>query len=286
MRAEWEPVWKPEQYESESKVAHWKRWEAAARADSKPIPTSSKPNDWYPTKAGFIAAIKKCKGAEGMDGWKASEVRLLLKVAPFIIDELYFVWCDTSSHAVSVKGGLDRGLLKEIFVWRVVGIPKKDENESRPISVASALVRCWLSALAVALPTAAENQYACKSGVSVSHAISAWLSVGATRGLEMDLSKAYDNVDHYVAVAALRAERAPEALISICLCAWKGPRVCCVQNKLSPPLWVVKGLSQGDSCAPGATVATLIPWRAEPAQEPRRGRPPPKRGGQPSRRRS
>eukprot|EP00959_Pyramimonas_sp_CCMP1952_P143488 3003855-Pyramimonas_sp.AAC.1 len=45
MRAEWEPVWKPEQYESESKVANWKRWEAAARADSKPIPTSSKPND-------------------------------------------------------------------------------------------------------------------------------------------------------------------------------------------------------------------------------------------------
>eukprot|EP00959_Pyramimonas_sp_CCMP1952_P378883 7936586-Pyramimonas_sp.AAC.1 len=82
----------------------------------------------------------------------------------------------------------------------------------------------------------------------------------------MDHSKAYDNVDHYVAVAALQAERAPEALISICLCAWKGPRVCCAQNELSPPLWVVKGLPQGDSCAPGATVATLTPWSAEPAQ--------------------
>eukprot|EP00959_Pyramimonas_sp_CCMP1952_P126426 2644211-Pyramimonas_sp.AAC.1 len=81
----------------------------------------------------------------------------------------------------------------------------------------------------------------------------------------MDLSKAYDNVDHYVAVAALQAEKAPAALINVCLCAWKGPRAC-VHNELSSPLWVAKGLPQGDSCAPGALVATLTPWRAEPAR--------------------
>eukprot|EP00959_Pyramimonas_sp_CCMP1952_P078647 1643959-Pyramimonas_sp.AAC.1 len=81
----------------------------------------------------------------------------------------------------------------------------------------------------------------------------------------MDLSKSYDSIDHGVAVAALERECAPDAVVYCCLAAWGGPRVCCVYDEPAEPLRGSRGLPQGDSCAPGATVAALVPWDCTPA---------------------
>ncbi|CAK0829594.1 unnamed protein product [Prorocentrum cordatum] len=87
-----------------------------------------------------------------------------------------------------------------IFGWRVAGVPKKDENESR-------------------------------KGVAVVHAVSAWLARVALFGPELDLRKACGCVGRALAAAALAARGAPE----------------------------------GDSVAPGAMVAALVPWKRTPA---------------------
>lgn len=192
-------------------------------------------------------------------------MKLCMKVAPFIIDEVFELWCATSRHAVENEGRASHELLALVFPWRVVGIPKKDENESRPIAVASCLLRAWLSCMAKALPEVALNQWACRKRTSVVHAISEWLAEAADSGLEMDLSKAYDNIDHGIAAAAFEAEGVPKAVIATCQLAWQGPRFCCVANEIARPVWPTKALPQGDSCAPGAMTGTLVPWNPSPA---------------------
>ena len=151
--------------------------------------------------------------------------------------------------AVDNSDEITNELLAAVFPWRVVGIPKKDENESRPIGVVSCLVRCWLSALAAALPEVADNQWACRKETSVVHAIADWLAADGSAGSEMDLSKAYDNISHELAAEAFVHECLPRVVISICQLAWRSPRICCVDSELSSPIWPTKDLPQGDSCA-------------------------------------
>eukprot|EP00959_Pyramimonas_sp_CCMP1952_P173582 3627150-Pyramimonas_sp.AAC.1 len=105
-----------------------------------------------------MGAFEKCRGAEGVDGWSARESKVLRVVAPFMISELYEVWVSTAEYLVRRRGNPGRELLEKPVTWRVVGPPRKDENESRPISVTPAAVRIWLSALAAALPGAAEKK--------------------------------------------------------------------------------------------------------------------------------
>eukprot|EP00959_Pyramimonas_sp_CCMP1952_P176544 3689719-Pyramimonas_sp.AAC.1 len=68
-----------------------------------------------------------------------------------------------------------------------------------------------MSALATSLPQPCAAQFACKRHVAVVHAVAAWLATNAKYGAELDLSKAYDNVDRGVAAAALLAQGVPDS---------------------------------------------------------------------------
>eukprot|EP00959_Pyramimonas_sp_CCMP1952_P340600 7133819-Pyramimonas_sp.AAC.2 len=46
-----------------------------------------------------------------------------------------------------------------------------------------------------------------------------------------------------------------------CLAACSGPRVCRIQGELAEPIRPLCGLPQGDSMAPSAMRATLVPWQ-------------------------
>ena len=65
---------------------------------------------------------------------------------PHAVYDLFELWTDTSA---ATEAGHDevreQAFLMLVAPWRVVGIPKKDENESRPIGVASVLLRLWMS---------------------------------------------------------------------------------------------------------------------------------------------
>eukprot|EP00959_Pyramimonas_sp_CCMP1952_P165005 3449122-Pyramimonas_sp.AAC.1 len=52
----------------------------------------------------------------------------------------------------------------------------------------------------------------------------------------------------------------PYAAMYTCYAAWKGPRTCCIQGELAPPLDPCRGLPQGDSTAPCTLTSTLVPW--------------------------
>eukprot|EP00969_Alexandrium_andersonii_P218900 9668469-Alexandrium_andersonii.AAC.1 len=65
--------------------------------------------------------------------------------------------------------------------------------------------------MAKALPPVVSNQWACRERTSVVHAIAHWLAEAADAGLEMELTKAYDNIGHGVATAAFEAEHVPTA---------------------------------------------------------------------------
>ncbi|CAK0871571.1 unnamed protein product, partial [Prorocentrum cordatum] len=235
MRDEWKQHWDPPNYDLEPLTARW-----LERAEGAEFPQSAFEEQWLPSEEEFIHSLKKAKGAAGFDGWTSKEVKLLLQIAPPIITELYCLWCHTSIYAVQHAGRAPRDLALLVFPWRVVGIPKKDEHESRPIGVASVLLRSWLSALALALPEVAANQWACRRRTSVVHAVSHWLSEACTAGLEMDLTKAYDNIAHRIAEEAFRKEAVPETVIMTCRLAWAGPRVCCVSDELSEAIWPTK----------------------------------------------
>ena len=78
-------------------------------------------------------------GAAGFDDWCKEEVRALIAFAPWIIEEIYVLLIRTMREAPS---GLPDAVRDIVFLWRVVGIPKRDPCESRPIAIASCSVRC------------------------------------------------------------------------------------------------------------------------------------------------
>ena len=56
------------------------------------------------------------------------------------------------------EGGIEADLRDSIFSWRVAGIPKRAPNESRPIAIASLLIRAWQKTILDALPPAPDGQ--------------------------------------------------------------------------------------------------------------------------------
>ena len=238
---------------------------AAAGVD---FPKSPKAKDWILDRSDFERAIKNIKGAPGFDGWGAKELRSLLRHCPFLFDELYDLWHATSVAAVQSPHLITEQLLLTLFSWRVVGIPKKTPMQSRPIGVASVLVRAWMSANAAMLPTPSSKQWANKA-VSVVHAVADWLhhAAVADRGCEMDLTQAYDRIDHGLAALALTMQGCSCFSTAICTLAWTGPRWCQVDAEISRELtWPTRSLPQGESCAPGAMCATLVPWKPAEAK--------------------
>ncbi|CAK0833778.1 unnamed protein product [Prorocentrum cordatum] len=205
MRAEWEQVWAPPDYTtdvSDHEIARWHGW-----AQHVTLPVSGKAADWIPSFESFRKAVGCTKGAAGLDGWSGAELIFISKVLPVMLHELYDLWVSTAHMATARDGHLPADLSTALFSRRVVGIPKRDENESRPISVASTLARARLTALAPSLPPSMANHYTCKIGVPVPRAVSAWLVEGARVGVEPDLTRAHDTVDHRLAAAALKAQQ-------------------------------------------------------------------------------
>ena len=265
MRSEWFPHWAPESYDGDSKLKRWKEF-----ASEAVFPQSSKPKNWWPELTRFEEVLARGHGAPGFDGWAASEVKMLLKFARWLIEELFGLWKKVTEYAIMNRGRLNteeaKELLEACVPWRMVGIPKKDENESRPIGVGSYLLRSWLSTLAGSLPEVDEDQWACRKLTSVVHATCSWLAADCDEGAETDLSRAYDNIDHGIAAASFEAGGVPEAATAMCCFAWAGPRICCVESELAEPIWPKKALPQGDSCAPAGMTSVLIPWKPAPAR--------------------
>ena len=60
MKAEWEPVWKPADYDPQAFVDKWH--EHASEVD---FPQSEKPMDWVPSFATFQKTVQRTRGAAG-----------------------------------------------------------------------------------------------------------------------------------------------------------------------------------------------------------------------------
>ena len=159
------------------------------------------------------------------------EVEALFRNLLWLKKEICCLWCDTtrklSVNAIEEGSCLGQELEDPLFSWRTVGIPKKDDS-SRPIGVASYLVRAWLSACAESLPQPHWSQWAGRKQTTVIQAIAHWYQASESEGLE-------------------------------------GPRFFQVAGELaSEPIRGIRGLPQGDSMAPGGMVSVLVPW--QPAQ--------------------
>ena len=168
MAAEWKEIWVPDAstYDEDHFADKWRHYAEQIKDE---LPKSSKPLNWMPSYQEFQAAAGKASGGAGFDGWHSSELKLTVKHFNFLIEELYTLWRTTATYLVTAI--TDKELQLLIMHWRVVGIPKKDPKQSRPISVGSCLFRAWFSACEPSLADPGEDQYACKKGCSVVHAV-------------------------------------------------------------------------------------------------------------------
>ena len=82
-----------------------------------------------------------------------------------------------------------------LFSWKLVGIPKRASDESRPIAVSSIILRCWNKAVLKVLPPLPADQWAGRKETSVAHATADWLAHPGQCGAEIDLQKAFDSVN-------------------------------------------------------------------------------------------
>ena len=137
-------------YDENYFAERWKFY-AATQVD---IHKSTFEESWLLSYEDFRRIAEKAKGGAGFDGWTAIELRLLCRLAPFLIEELHHLWCETAAYLE--RAITDPVLQKMLMHWRVVGIPKKDPLQNRPISVASVLFRTWLTACEPALPCPSE----------------------------------------------------------------------------------------------------------------------------------
>ena len=257
MREDWEAVWCPDSVPVQPANA-WVDFAFSSpgfKVSSRPSPSCllagngslEPPEDTWPTLEVFLSAVDASDGSAGFDGWHSSELRALHKHAPFLLEELYHF--DTS-RAENIPDF-------NLWDWKTVGIPKRTSLDSRPISVASVLVRAWHKALLSLFPEQPQSQWAGRRGVSCLHAIAAFL---ATPKTGVDLSKAFDTVDHSVADIAMQTHGIHRRLRQILLRAWKAPRHCVVGGVPSLPINPLRGLPQGDPVAPAVLGMVLAPW--------------------------
>ncbi|CAK0846118.1 unnamed protein product [Prorocentrum cordatum] len=247
MTEEWKRAWAPSDpnYDEQRCAARWEQYAAEAH---EPLPKTANAYDEerHPSYADFRVAVRKAKGSAGYDGWHSSELKLISEHFEFLLFELYTLWRDTCETLLVERPTTE--LQHLLFAWRVVGVPKKDPTQSRPIGVGSVLLRAWLTACEPSLPTPQDAQFACKAGSTVVHACCLWLHAcqHGSCGLERDLSKCYDNVPHAVADAALRNAQTPRRVPA--------------GELASETLWPTRSLAQGDSTAPKVLCHVLSPW--------------------------
>ena len=129
---------KPEECDEEKSWAGWMQC-AKPAFESREFPEKAVlRRTGSPVEQQFDRAISKSRGAAGLDGWSATEVKALFRNLSWPTREIYLLWCDTTrkllESAIEVGNCLVQHLEDLLFSWRTVGIPKKDDT-SRPIGV-------------------------------------------------------------------------------------------------------------------------------------------------------
>eukprot|EP00973_Karenia_brevis_P041086 5685557-Karenia_brevis.AAC.1 len=105
MKAEQKVIWTQDK-DSQKLREGWK-----ATCVGKDIPKSTVSQDWLPSKQEAFEAFLKASGAAGVDGWTSAELKLVLRTFPFLFDELYETWCETTKAAG--RGQLEMSLKEQ-----------------------------------------------------------------------------------------------------------------------------------------------------------------------------
>ena len=255
MRNDWSQHWCPGDNFAQSAEANWKKF-----ADEVAFGTPAcELNLSLPSWENFSNAVSKASGTCGFDGWTSDEVHALGKNFQPLTKELYHLWCETSMLCATQEH-IDPELNCLLWPWKVVGIPKKTPFDSRPISVASVLLRTWHSALLSICPCPPAGQWCGQPETSVIHATANFFAADPCHIAETDLSKAFDHLWPEVASTALTYLGAPRTVVKTVSHAWRGPRVCTVAGQMAPPISPCRGIPQGDPISPLALGASLGPW--------------------------
>lgn len=250
MRAQWESKWcpRPEEATMQAGLA----WQAAAMAADVP----SRPQGAWkpPTPEMFLKNVLRSAGAAGVDGWASEEAVALATFAPALVNELHALLVRTMTATTQ---GMSPGLQAMVAPWRVVGVPKRDPTEARPIAIASVFLRAWHRSLADSLPALNPRQW---SEAGVARAFVDWMSYQGAAGAEIDLAKAFDMIQHDVAQNALAYGGTPQEVVAWLRHTWSGPRYCHVRGALADALWPMRGIPAGDPLSMRILGVVLEPW--------------------------
>jgi len=249
MRQEWEPVWCTP---GQADLAEWQ-----GIADRYVWPQSAWPRDWQPSLDSFRQAVRATDGSAGLDGWSSTEGRILELLAPWLVEEVYGLWVETAS---TPDDDIPQELKLMLWGWRVAGIPKPATDESRPISVGSIWLRAWHRALLEAFPEPPRDQWCGRKGCGVITATADFLARKGRAGAELDLSKAFDTLDHRLLAEALTRANLPCIVSRELRRSWEGPRVIHTNGEVAQALWPKRGVPQGGACCPNLLSLVLAPW--------------------------
>eukprot|EP00439_Symbiodinium_sp_Y106_P078548 s640_g17.t1 len=274
MREDWAKHWCPAHDNSQQATSAWRDVAAATHFCSK------QPSFEQPSRNHFAEALLNAKGSSGFDGWLAHEAALLQRYLTRLADELFELWNETLS-VCSSQNDLPEDLAFLLWSWKVVGITKKTEFDSRPISVGSVLRRAWHRTLLKQCPEPPKGQWCGRKNCSVAHATADFFSANLSDFAESDLSKAFDHLWPPLAEEALTQLGTPQVIAKALRRAWQGPRFCSVAGNLAVPLDAAVTLAQAqpryrsasklkhllnkiwDPMMPGQPVAPSMPTRAE-----------------------
>eukprot|EP00439_Symbiodinium_sp_Y106_P054002 s1205_g7.t1 len=253
MCAEWEPRWTAQLQAPED------AWQTVLqRAGVQPTPPGS---FLRVTVEELRTSISDSSGGAGLDGWSAKELKGLSAACPWMIDELVRLFneaLDTENSEVL------QACRDSVFASRVIGIPKKTEAATRPIAVASSLVRAFNRAILKRCPALPAGQHCGVPGQSTVTATLQWLAARAhgERNLTYVVLLTPSIIYHKLAgCAACTYGVHPTIVRYLQQLVWCAPRSCVVGGE--PPQRVIRatcGLPQGDPCSPLFLSFVLGPW--------------------------
>ena len=220
-----------------------------------------------PTLFDFSQTLHRASGVGGLDGWEPEEFQSLKYLPPFVewlFDLLTetskvvhrFIECNDHDAAVAVRELWTAGF----WASKTIAMPKGSAFESRPLSISSHITRAWHRAILAKMPPMEAWQMAGQPGVSVSNAVGAFLVEAPCAGVEMDLSKAYDTLDHRLVSVALKRDGLSSIASAMIEMSWRGQKFFCVSGQFAKPLIAVVGIPQGDPMSGRGLAAVLAPW--------------------------